>query len=40
MSKLDELREEGLKKIAEAKDSKILQELRISYLGKKVQFKK
>lgn len=35
MSKLDELREEGLKKIAEAKDSKILQELRVSYLGKK-----
>lgn len=35
MSKLDELREEGLKKIAEAKDSKILQELRVNYLGKK-----
>ena len=35
MSKLDELREEGLKKISEAKDSKILSELRVHYLGKK-----
>lgn len=35
MNKLDELREEGLRKIAEAKDSKMLQELRVNYLGKK-----
>ena len=35
MSKLDELRLEGLKKIEEAEDSKTLQELRVFYLGKK-----
>ncbi len=35
MSKLDEVKETGLKQIAEAADSKTLQELRVSYLGKK-----
>ena len=35
MSKLDELRLEGLKKIEEAKDTKELQDLRVFYLGKK-----
>lgn len=35
MSKLDELKETGLKQIAEACDSKTLQDLRVSYLGKK-----
>ena len=35
MSKLEELKLEGLKKIEEVEDSKALQELRVYYLGKK-----
>ena len=35
MSKLDELRVEGLQKIEAAEDSKTLQDLRVFYLGKK-----
>lgn len=35
MSKLEELRSEGLLKIKEATDTKALQDLRINYLGKK-----
>lgn len=35
MNKLEILKEESLQKIEEAKDSKILQDLRVQYLGKK-----
>lgn len=35
MNQLEQLKQEGLAKIQEAKDSKVLQELRVNYLGKK-----